>query len=358
MRRRVTPIVCMVIVGYIVSFEACERGRHERSTQQVPRSFNVVATVLPVENLALAITAGSKYLNVVGLLPSSGGCPHDYTLTPGDLRKLEHADMVVAVGLGYEPFLEKIKEHCQGGQRSIRIVLAGEAVEKLISAPKEKGQPRREVNQDKHIEQDDHHRESTKTGTRSIISQEHNHDKDGSLNDHPFVSPKQAAVMARTIATALVHLDPEETDLLRSNEEGLVKELESIHVDMMAFVARLENKRVAAVSPVFGHLVRDIGLEQVAVLTSRHLEPLSAGRLAEVIEQLQHNRPALILNEDQFDERIARSLGEATGVKVINVGTQTTGPRGPTAFVEQARAIKDALEGGLGERRHKTDLPG
>ncbi len=358
MRKGVTLIVCMVIVCFIVSFAACEQRQPEHSTRHVPRSFNIVATVLPVENLALAITAGSKYLNVVGLLPSSGGCPHDYTLTPGDLRKLEHADMVVAVGLGYEPFLEKIKEHCQRGRRSIRIVLAGEAVEKLISAPKEKGQPRREVNQDKHIAHDDHHKEDTTTVTDPIISHEDNHDKDRSLNDHPFVSPKQAAVMARTIATALVHLDPEETDLLRSNEDGLVKDLEAIHAHMVAFVVGLENKRVAAVSPVFGYLVRDIGLEQVAVLTSRHLEPLSAGRLAEVIAQLQHNRPALILNEDQFDERIARSLGEATGVKVINVGTQTTGPRGPAAFVEQARAIKDALEGGFGERRHKTDLPG
>jgi zinc transport system substrate-binding protein len=308
------PVSIVILLWCVCTFltTSCQRTPQE-APEPAGRSgqLQVVATVLPVENLTLAITMGATNLEVQGLLPSTGGCPHDYSLTPGDLKKLGRADALIAVGLDYEPFLDKVQENFGG---RIQIVLAGDKVDKLIDTG----------------DTDEHH---------------HEH---GAFNGHPFVSPKQAAAMARAIATHLVQMDPAEADLLRRNTENLVAELEAIHADMAAFVGTIDNKRVVAVSPIFGYLLRDIGLEQVAVLVLHHLDTLSAGRMAEVTRQLKEAPPALILNEDQFDERIARSLGEAVRVKVITVGTQTSGPRGPTAFVAQARAIMSVLKGGLG----------
>jgi len=345
--KKTLALSILVAIGCLSVSSACQRHPKERPEQdQRPASLRVVATVLPVENLTLAIASGSKKLDVRGLLPATGGCPHDYSLTPGDVKKLEGADMLVAVGLGYEPFLEKIQK---GSKKPMEIVLAGETVEKLLYGPHghEGGE-----GEDHGDEESAGHAEHGGEGAggedrgAEIHREGHGHEH-GAVNDHPFVSPKQGALMARAIASALIRIDPEEADLLRRNEESLVRELEAIHAELKTFVATLGNKRVAAVSPIFAYLLRDIGLEEAAVLTSRHLEALSAGRMAEVVARLKQNPPALILNEDQFDERIARSFGQAVGAEVITVGTQTSGPRGPRAYLDQARAIAAALERGL-----------
>lgn len=339
--------VFLAILGGLLALAGCQcKPREAPGGGETPGALRVVATVLPVENLTLAIAEGSKRIEVRGLLPATAGCPHDYSLTPGDMKKLEGADMIVAVGLGYEPFLERIR---QGSKKSLEMVLAAEAVEKLLDTPHgEEGGEGEDHGDDDPAHRVEHGGEEIGGEDRGAEFHRGGHSREhGAVNDHPFVSPKQGALMARAIASALIRIDPEEAYLLRRNEESLVRELEAVHAELKAFVATLDNKRVAAVSPVFGYLLRDIGLEEAAVLTSRHLEALSAGRMAEVVARLKQNPPALILNEDQFDERVARSFGQGVGAEVVTVGTQTIGPRGPRAYLDQARAIAAALERGL-----------
>jgi ABC-type Zn uptake system ZnuABC Zn-binding protein ZnuA len=249
------------------------------------------------------------------LLPQTAGCPHDYSLTPGDMKKIEQADILVAVGLDYEPFLDHVREN-RGPD--FNILLAAADVKPLADAAAA----------------------DEATGQRRHVA----------FNDHPFVSPQQAAIMARTIARELTKADTADEAILQANANRLAAALDAVQADLAAFVATLPSKKVVAVSPIFGYLLRDSGLQPAAVLIPHHDDTLSAGRLAKLTALLKKNHPALILNEDQFDEKIARALGDEIGVRVITLNTQTSGRRGPDAFLAQARAmaaaLKEALRGG------------
>ena len=67
---------------------------------------NVLCTTAPVTLLAKAVIDGVGGYKVTTMLPAAIGCPHDYALTPQDMRKLAKADVIIINGLGMEDFLD------------------------------------------------------------------------------------------------------------------------------------------------------------------------------------------------------------------------------------------------------------
>ena len=296
---------------------ACQPSRPP-APEPAGKTWRVLASVLPIENLVLTVTQGAARVEVQGLLPPAGGCPHDYNLTPGDMKKLEAADVLVVVGLDYEPFLDKLAENFGG---RLPLIVASAGVE-VLAAPEDVDEEERHPGEAGH-----HH---------------------GTVNDHPFVSPKQAAIMARTIAGRLTELNPENAAVYQNNAEKLAGELTDIQTDLAAFVAALPNKQVVAVDPIFGYLSRDIGLETAAVLVPHHQGALSAGALSQLTRKFQLQAPAAVLNESQFDARVAQTFAAEIKVKAVTVSTPFDAARGPTAFADQMRKMAGELKAALG----------
>ncbi len=66
---------------------------------------NVLCSTFPMVQLTRNVTQGREGVTVQLLLPAALGCPHHYSLTPQDMRKLASADVFVINGLGMEEFL-------------------------------------------------------------------------------------------------------------------------------------------------------------------------------------------------------------------------------------------------------------
>ncbi|NLH48966.1 MAG: zinc ABC transporter substrate-binding protein [Myxococcales bacterium] len=326
-RRRPRLAYRFPIVFMLLLFLAACQPSSAPVPEPAGKPWRVVATVLPLENLVMAVTQGAAEVEVQGLLPPAGGCPHDYSLTPGDLKKLEAADALVVVGLDYEPFLGKLAENF--GNR-LPVIVASDGVE-VLAAPADADE---EEKADHPGEAEHHHGEH-----------EHHH---GEVNDHPFVSPKQAALMARTVAVRLAQLNPENAAVYTANAEKLAGELTGIQTDLAAFVATLPNKQVVVVDPIFGYLLRDIGLETAAVLVPHHQGALSAGTLSRLSRKFQRQVPAVVLNESQFDARVAQTFAAEIKAKAATISTPFDTAPGPAAFVEQMRKMAGELKAALG----------
>ena len=67
---------------------------------------DIAATTLPVYDFTCRITAGSG-LTVERLITEEVSCLHDYTLTVGQMKAIEGADVVVLSGAGLEEFLDE-----------------------------------------------------------------------------------------------------------------------------------------------------------------------------------------------------------------------------------------------------------
>ena len=65
---------------------------------------DIAATTLPVYDFTCRITAGSG-LTVERLITEEVSCLHDYTLTVGQMKAIEGAQVVILSGAGLEEFL-------------------------------------------------------------------------------------------------------------------------------------------------------------------------------------------------------------------------------------------------------------
>jgi ABC-type Zn uptake system ZnuABC Zn-binding protein ZnuA len=294
--------VCLLIVIALLTF-ACKPAE-QAAPPAAGKTLNIMTTVLPMQNLTLAVTKGAANVQVRQLLPAAGGCPHDYALQPGDLKALENSQVLVAVGLGYEPFLDKLATNYQG---RLTIVRAGEGVELI-----------------------------RKGGGG-----------DTEAAEHPFVSPKQAATMAINLAEALAARDPSHAALYRANAAKLKDELLAIHEELARFVAGLSNKRVAVATTVLAYLVRDLGLEQAAVLTGGEHHDLGPGEIAGIIASVKKAPPAAILADEEVDPRVSRMVAGEAGLKMITLKVGLSGAAGPDAFAATLRQMAADLIAGL-----------
>ena len=69
--------------------------------------LRIVTTTLPVTVFTLNVVGQTPGVRVEMLLPPNLGCPHDYDLTPGEMKRISRAEVIIVNGLGLEEFLGK-----------------------------------------------------------------------------------------------------------------------------------------------------------------------------------------------------------------------------------------------------------
>src|SRR5512145_1118926 len=90
-----------------------------------PRGVAVLASFLPMYVFTRNVVGDAPGVAVDLMLPADLGCPHDYALTPGDMKKIASAELFIANGLGMEEFLGAPVRKVNPG---IRIVETAAAV--------------------------------------------------------------------------------------------------------------------------------------------------------------------------------------------------------------------------------------
>ena len=69
---------------------------------------NILCTTFPIYLFTKNITKGVKDVKVSLLIPPGTGCPHDYTITPGDMRKLAVKNLILVMnGASLDDFFLK-----------------------------------------------------------------------------------------------------------------------------------------------------------------------------------------------------------------------------------------------------------
>ena len=67
--------------------------------------LRVLTSFLPMYLFTRNVVGDAPGVAVEMMLPASLGCPHDYSLSPGDMKKIAEADLFLANGFGMEEFL-------------------------------------------------------------------------------------------------------------------------------------------------------------------------------------------------------------------------------------------------------------
>lgn len=233
---------------------------------QVVTSFSILA------DLTRAV-GGERIIltNLVG--PDEDA--HIFEPSPEHARTLLQADLIIANGLGFEPWLE-------------RLLASSEARGRRIDASQ---------------------------GVLPLWLEE---DGEKVADPHAWQSLSNAEIYVRNITQALSQLDPEHAAAYAANRDAYLAKLHSLLKTANARIAGLpaSQRKVVTSHDAFGYLGQAWQLQFIAPQgLSTHDEP-SAAEVAALIRQLRSEGVRAVFVENIRDPRLLRQIADEAGARV------------------------------------------
>jgi zinc transport system substrate-binding protein len=244
------PYVLLVLAA--IALTGC--GGAERTGTET-----VVAAFYPLAWATEQI--GGSTVDVDNLTPA-GAEPHDIELTPRDVDEVRSADLVVYLGKGFQPALEKALE----GRSGPSLDLLSD--EDLASAPK---------------------------GEEELA-----------VDPHVWLDPSRFAAMVLAIGD---ELDRHES------ADRLAGRLHALDDELRAGLETCERREIVTSHSAFGYLARRYGLQQVALTgVSPEVEPTSRD-LEALIDEVERSGATTVFFETLVSPRLAQTVAREAGAK-------------------------------------------
>ena len=293
--------------------------------------LKVLAATYPAWILAREVAAGVPGIETDLLVQAQAGCPHDYMLAPRDLMKIGSAGVLVAVGKGFEPFLQDVAREFP----SLPVLELGAGVPRLELDPAVPGE------QDRHVHERGHSGHGLEHGhehghEHDGHGPEHGHDGHGHRHDyvagnpHCFASPVQAAVMARACAEGLARLVPAQAEALLAGGSRAAERFEALGRKLAELGPLGHGVRFVLQHDALSWLFHDAGLEVAFVLQAEADAQPSASDVARLARAMRDAKGRYVLvTEPQFPARIVEMLVRETGAPAIALDPLASGPASP-----------------------------
>lgn len=259
--------VCLCLVS-LLWLAGCNSGARVQKGQPT-----VAVTIAPTASLVRQISSGQ--VQTLTLLPK-GNAPEMYEPTTHDLVGLSSADAYLYVGeLGFElAWLERISELFP----KVRLVPLGES----CAHPGE-------------VEREPAHR----------------HDP------HYWTSIRGIRLMAQSTFEALKQLYPEQDSLYRAGYAVLEREINNLKEEVDSLVKYSSSRGFVIYHPALTDFAEEFGLEQLAI-EQQGKDPTPA-QLQTLIERARALRVKIVFIQQEFDQKLARSIAQELGATVVMI---------------------------------------
>lgn len=279
------------------------------------RSKTVLCTVTPIRMLAQEVIGETSALACDLLLAADVGCPHDYSLTVRDKRKIEEAAAVLCIGEGYEAFLDPLRKTAP--DKFLTISAGCDWIETCT-----------------HGHAHDHG---------------HDHAHDHARNAHVWMSPAQAIKLVEGIEKALSHLDPPRAEQYAKNAVAARERLSALRAEAESLAKRVRGRRVAA-SEAFAYLARDLGLEVALELPDHEVHGSAARDTADVLRKAREAKLVGVLTERGARSKLADAVLRESGAPQIDLDTLIGESTAGATYGSRMRSVYLAIEAALAEK--------
>ncbi|WP_456268960.1 metal ABC transporter substrate-binding protein [Kushneria sp. AK178] len=290
----------------------------------------VIGALLSTLLLALPATAGEKFKavttftviadmaqNVAGdaatvtSITRPGAEIHDYSPTPGDIRRAQGADLVIWNGLDLERWFRRFFQHLD----DVPGVVASEGIEPI-----------------------------------GITAGPY----DGTPNPHAWMSPRNALIYVDNIRDAFIEHDPDNADVYRDNAERYKAQIEAEIAPIRESLAAIPDDRRWLVTSegAFSYLARDFDLRELYLWPINADQQGTPRQVRHVIDTVrEHDIPA-VFSESTVSDKPARQVARETGAHYggeLYVDS-LSGPDGPVpTYLDLIRVTAGTIAEGLAE---------
>ena len=240
---------------------ACVRdaGSAGRAGEQI----GVVASAYPLAFVAERV--GGDRATVTNLTPP-GVEPHDLELTPDDLEAIAAAEVVLAVGGGFQPSVEE----------AVQAEASGITIDALAGVPALPGQE--------------------------------------GADPHVWLDPALVASFSDRVAAAFAEADPAGASGFAQRADALQAELESLDREFRDGLAECRSRVLLTNHAAFGYLAAAYDLEQQAISgLSPEAEP-DPGRIADLADEAERDGVTTIFAEELVSAEVAETLAAEAGL--------------------------------------------
>ena len=276
-------------------------------TQSEKQIETIVTSFYPMYIATLNLTEGVEGVKVENLMNQQVGCPHDYQLTTGDMMKLEQADMLIVNGGDMESYVEEVAS----AYKDLIIVDSSKNIS-LLEGSEHSHNHEHEEEVHEHEEEDAHDHEA--------------------YNGHIWMDPTRYVLQLENITRELIANDS-------ANEDKYEENLKAYKQRIMKVWNQYEKLTTATKSPVIifhdamEYLMNSLGIEVAVCIDIDGETSLSAGEIAEVIEEVKEHNIKVLFVEAQFDTNIAASIAKETGAEVYVLDTMVSGEMTKDAYI-------------------------
>ena len=270
---------------------------------------DIAATTLPVWQFTCRLTAGTD-LTVTRLVTEEVSCLHDYTLTVGQMKAIEEADVVILSGAGLEEFLDDA------------LKSAGKVIDSSAGIPLLDGGHH-------------HHHEGEEEAHEG-----HHHETD----PHIWLSPALAGAQARNICAGLSAEYPEYAAVFEENLAALLTDLQKLEEYGNLELAELSSREILTFHDGFAYLAHAFDIEIVEAIEEESGAEASAKELIHLIEEVRHHDIRAIFVETNGSGSAASIIAAETGAHLSTLSMAMSGDDYFAAMYANIDALKEALK--------------
>jgi len=291
MKRKLIYLLSVMLLLSLTSYGAIKiKGENK---QYQGEGLTIVTSFYPMYIASLNIADGIDGVQVVNLTENQTGCVHDYQLTTKDMRTLSGAQVVVLNGGEMEEFMEDVLDQQEG----IQIIDSSAGMKFLTGSTH------------------DHNHEEN--GDQQEDSHVHNH---SNINGHVWLNVERYMKQIQTITDGLCKIDPLHEGMYRKNEETYLVKVQSLKGEFDSL-----GTEIIIFHDSFAYLAEELGMEVVHAVNTDGETALSAGEIAEVVEEIKLHDIAYLFTEEQYEHTIAERIEAETNATVYVMDSLVTG---------------------------------
>ncbi len=337
----ILAVVAMAGFGFTVVTGGFEKA-------ELPKDkFRIVTSFYPVHIAALNVADGLENVEVLNMTENVSGCLHDYQLTAADMRKLSDADVFVINGAGMEVFLEAI----QKAYPQLSIIDTSKGITLLEAIEHEHTH---EADTENLYHEDEHiHEETLSDGflyeeelVEAEASEEeyHNH---GAYNGHIWMNPDNYVIQIENMVSGLVALDKVHSADYERNGQAYIEKVQEVAKELEQVREGHEEEHIVIFHDSYAYLADKLNFHIVHQVLMEEDTSMSAGEIAEIVEEIKYHEVSVLLAEKQFSDQIPTRIAKETDTKVLVVDSLVSGEAHRDAYLngmrENIRVLKEEL---------------
>lgn len=294
-------------------------------------TIQVVTSFYPVYVAAENVIGNNQDVSLKNLSEPQTGCMHDYQLTPQDMILLSKADVFIVNGGGIENFLSDVAK----AYPDLVIIQATEGLELLGEGEEAHSHEEKEEG---HVHS---HEEEEEEHVHTHEEDGHNH---GGENAHAWMNTELYAQMVENIAVGLSKADEAHREVYQENAKQYCAKVQKLTEQIQELKEALAGKSTIIFHAAYAYTAEQLGMNVAYCLDLDEERQVSAGEVAEVMQEVQDNQVSIILAEEHYGKDMGDTLEKEGACKVYYLDSLVRGTYEKDSYLKAMQKNIDLMQ--------------